>query len=216
MCFHDEFKRLRIPMGLIEAVDPEDPESTIDDVVEIERALVFNGFLTMYQWTLHSGHYTDANGESFTTPYTSMETLFSRSLVTLDCQYSYAGCHVTLEVDYPPEPDRSSVAANLARLEKDHWPDNDQLPDDLPYDVIGAIAKLGIQLQSAATQRQWMAEGDESTLISQYFVLVGDDLLNRDQVTERLRELVTPLTGSPHPQIRELAERISQQHQLAE
>lgn len=216
MCHHENFKRVRIPMGLVEAGDPEDPESAIDDVVELERALVFNSFLAMYQWTLHSGNYTDTNGEPFRTPYTSMDTLFSRSLMTIDCQYSWAGCHLTLEVDYPPEPDRSSVAGLLAQLEKEHWPANDQLPDDLPYDVIGAIASMGVQLQPAATQREWLDEGDESTLISQYFVHACDDLLSREEVRERLRALVTPYLRSPHEPFRELVERIVQQHQLAD
>jgi hypothetical protein len=214
MCHHDDFKRLRLPLGLIEASDPEDPESAIEDVVELERALIFNGFLTMYQWTLHSGYYTDANGESFRTPYTSMDTMFSRSLVSIDCQYSWAGCHLTLEVDYPPEPDRASVAELLAGLEKDHWPANDQLPDDLRYDVIGAIASMGVQLQPAATQREWLDEGDESTLISQYFLYAGDDRLSREETAERLRELVTPYLQSPHEPFRELVERIVEQHQL--
>ncbi|GAB3403937.1 hypothetical protein [Flindersiella endophytica] len=184
--------------------------------MELERALIFNGFLTMYQWTLHSGHYTDAAGESFSTPYTSMDTLFSRSLVTIDCQYSWAGCHLTLEVDYPPEPDRSAVAGLLAGLEKDHWPANDQLPDDLPYDVIGAIASMGVQLPSAATQREWLDEGDESTLISQYFAIAGNDLLSREDTAARLRELVAPYLRSPHEPFRELVGRIVEQHQLTD
>jgi hypothetical protein len=90
-------------------------------------------------------------GEPFSTPYTTMETLFSRSLVTIDCRYSWAGCHLTLEVDYVPEPDRSAVGDLLAKL-SEHWPDND--PDDLPYDVIGALAAMGFQLPSAATQSE--------------------------------------------------------------
>jgi hypothetical protein len=119
-------------------------------------------------------------------------------------------------LDYPAEPALSSVAEILAGLEKDHWPANDQLPDDLPYDVIGAIASMGVQLPSAATQKEWLDEGDESTLISQYFAHAGNDMLSGEEKAGRLRELVTPYLQSPHESFRTLIERIVEQHQLTD
>jgi hypothetical protein len=47
VCWHGEFRRFRIPLGTIPG--EEEPRDALDDVVEIERGLIFNGFLTMYQ-----------------------------------------------------------------------------------------------------------------------------------------------------------------------
>jgi hypothetical protein len=212
-CHHEHHRRLRVPLGVIPADDPDNPEETIDDVVGIERGLIFNRFLTTYQWTLHSGNYTTNDGEPFTTPYTSMETIYSRSLVSLDCRYSPAGCHLTLEVDYPPEEDTETVRALLESL-SDHWPDNDLLTDDLPFDVIGAVAGLGIQLQPEHRLRGWIEEGDASTLISLYYVVANNDANTPQEADERVRALLSPFSRSPHEDIRYIVKLLAERHDL--
>lgn len=213
VCHHEEFRRLRIPLGVIGG--EEDPISEAEDaIVDIERGLIFNRFLATYQWTLHTGSYTTEDGRPFRTPYTSADTLYSRSLLTLDCRYSEVGGHLTLEVDYPPEPDTAAVRAVLAAL-GDHWPDNDLLPDDLPFDVLGAIAGLHIAIQPMARLREWLDDGDFSTLISMYYVIAEDDSLP-DGPAGPLREFLTPYADSPHEDIRDVVATVAERHGLAE
>jgi hypothetical protein len=212
-CHHAEHRRLRIPLGVVGGDDPDDPVGDAEEaIVEIERRLIVNRFRTIYQWSLHTGNYTAEDGTAFRIPFTSADTLFSRSLFTLDCRYSEEGGHLTLEVDYPPEPDNRAVHDLLSSL-ADHWPDNDLLPADLPFDVIGAIAGLNIAIQLMARMREWLDDGDVSTLISMYFVIAGDDSLT-DGPTDKLRAFLTPLAHSPHEDMREVVATMAGWHGL--
>lgn len=209
MCWHGEFRRFRIPLGTIPG--EEDPEDALDDVVEIERGLISNGFLAMYQWSLMTGNYQTEDGEYFEIPYTSMDTAYSRSLVTLEGRFSAAGCHLTLEIDYPPEADTEKVRALRTRLLK-VLPDIDQLPDDLPFDALGAVAAMGLKPQPLTHQHTWAAEGDPASLMSLYFHIHGDDLLAEKERRSRVRELITPYAGSPHEIVRSVVSAIAKRH----
>lgn len=92
----------------------------------------------------------------------------------------------------------------------DHRPDNDLLPDDLPFDVVGAIAGLYFAIQPVARMRRWLDEGDVSTLISMYYTIAGDDSLpgpNREP-----RAFLTPHVRSPHESIRLAAATMAEKH----
>jgi hypothetical protein len=148
-----------------------------------------------------TGSYETEDGEHFSVPCTSVDTAYSRSLVPLDGRFSDAGCHLTLEIDYPPEADTASMRAVRTGLLK-ALPDIDQLPADVPYDVLGAVAAMRLKRQPLADQHTWAAEGDAASLMSLYFCIYGDGLLTEEQVRARVRELITPYANSPHEIIR--------------
>ncbi|HEY3867204.1 MAG TPA: hypothetical protein VGM10_02605 [Actinocrinis sp.] len=201
-CHHEKFRRFRIPLGTIPTKPGrQEPDDALEDVVGIERRLILNGFLAMYQWCLMTGTYQTEDGEHFRTPYTSMDTAYSRSLVSLEGRLSELGCHLTLEIDYPPEPDTRNVRALRTRL-LEQRPDIDQLPDDLPYDALGAVAAMGLKLLPLADRHAWAAKGDPDGLLSLYFHIKGNDLLSEQEARTRIRELVTPYADSPHKAVR--------------
>ncbi|MGO1056102.1 hypothetical protein [Crossiella sp. CA198] len=216
-CYHEQVRRLRIPLGVVGDVEApaEDPVTAAESaIIDIERDLIFNSFLATCQWTLHTGNHITADGTQFRTPYTSADTLYSRSLLSLDCRYSEFGAHLTLEVDYAPEPDTSAVRGVLSAL-GEHWPDNDLLPDDLPFDVLGAIAGLHLTIQPMARQRQWLDEGDDSTLIGLYYLIAENDSLPAGPAGP-LREFLTPYAHSPHENIRDRVAILAQRHGLTD
>jgi hypothetical protein len=47
-CWHEQFRRFRIPLGTIPG--GEEPQDALEEVVGIERGLIFNGF-----WPFTSG-----------------------------------------------------------------------------------------------------------------------------------------------------------------
>lgn len=211
-CHHEKFRRFRIPLGTIPTKPGrQEPDVALEDVVGIERRLILNGFLAMYQWCLMTGTYQMDDGEHFRTPYTSMDTAYSRSLVSLEGRLSEQGCHLTLEIDYPPEADTGSVRVLRTRLLGTR-PDIDQLPDDLPYDALGAVAAMGLKLLPPADQHSWAAKGDPASLLSLYFHIRGNDLLTEPEARTRIRELITPYADSPHKSIRAVVATLAERY----